>query len=162
MIPANSTPVPNIIFDVYLKELNPAELKVLFVVIRKTIGWVNATNSNGRKQLDWISHSQLMKMSGLSRRSLSTAINGLVSKKLINVYASGMAKIDLPELRKGKTKLFYELAIVDSVGKSAGCSGKTEHNWAKVSLELGNKFRISGHRLPITKETLQKKPLQNY
>ena len=50
MMPASTTPVPNVFFDVYMKELKSAELKVLFVVIRQTLGWADRRGMLGRKE----------------------------------------------------------------------------------------------------------------
>ena len=45
-------------FDVHLKELKQAELKVLLIVIRQTLGWADRRGMLGRKEMDWISGSQ--------------------------------------------------------------------------------------------------------
>ena len=66
----NTTPVPNVILDSYLKQLNSTELKVLLVVIRQTLGWADRRGMFGRKETDWISGSQLKQKTGSSKRAI--------------------------------------------------------------------------------------------
>lgn len=73
--PANHTQVPNDLFDVHLPELSGAELKVILTIIRKTRGW--------HKEIDAVSYSQLVELTGLSRQSVATAISELENKKLL-------------------------------------------------------------------------------
>ena len=54
---SNYTQVPNVFFDEILEGLNLAETKVLLAIMRKTFGW--------QKQIDRISYSQIVKMTGL-------------------------------------------------------------------------------------------------
>ena len=49
-----STPVPNAVFDEHLKELKAAELKVLLIIIRQTLGWEDKSSRSQRKECDWI------------------------------------------------------------------------------------------------------------
>ena len=74
------TNVPNMVFDVHLKDLGYAELKVLLVVIRQTYGWKDP-KTNSYKRWDWISQRFFVKKTGLSQRSVSTAISRLVENK---------------------------------------------------------------------------------
>ena len=85
---AQTTPVPNVLFDVYLKQLKGAELKVLLIIIRQTLGWADTKTKLGRKEKDWISGSQLHLKTGISRRAISIAIDGLVKSQKIKSYAS--------------------------------------------------------------------------
>ena len=55
---SNYTQVPNVFFDEILEGLNLAETKVLLAIMRKTFGW--------QKQIDRISYSQIVKMTGIS------------------------------------------------------------------------------------------------
>ena len=73
----NTTAVPNALLDSFLSVLKPAELKVLLVIIRSTIGW--------HKEHDWISTSQFMKKTGLSRKAIYHAIERLLGRGLIAV-----------------------------------------------------------------------------
>src|SRR5260221_3091575 len=105
-----TTPVPNVLFDIYLKELKSAELKVLLVIIRQTLGWPDSRTVLGRKERDWISGSQLQALTGSSRRAISYAIEVLIIKKLIEVLDDAGNLLIEPEMRKGKPRLFYRLS----------------------------------------------------
>jgi biotin operon repressor len=106
MIPYQSTPVPNIIFDAYLPILKPTEVTLLFIIIRQTIGWIDLRTKK-RKDRDWLAGSQLRQKTGYSRKAISTAINTLVKHKLVIVYDHRGNKLLSPKDRQGKTCLYY-------------------------------------------------------
>ena len=54
-----TTQVPNFIFDICLSQLTEAELKVLLVVIRQTLGWLDKLTGK-RKSRDRITISQFI------------------------------------------------------------------------------------------------------
>lgn len=70
--PPNFTTIPNIILDVWITELSPAEFKIILVIARKTFGW--------HKRQDRISLSQFETTTGLSRRGIIDAINSLAER----------------------------------------------------------------------------------
>ena len=107
MIPHNSTPVPNEVFDYYLKILSPSELKVLLVIIRQTIGWIENKKYKKRKTTDWISHTQLVQKTGYSRKAIGQAISALTTKNLIIVTDYTRKRLHTADERQGKLKLFY-------------------------------------------------------
>jgi phage replication O-like protein O len=78
---SNYTQVPNVFFDEILEGLNLAETKVLLAIMRKTFGW--------QKQIDRISYSQIVKMTGLSKVSISSGIKSLEKKDIIFVIRNG-------------------------------------------------------------------------
>ena len=150
---ANSTPVPNSFFDIYLSELNSAELKVLLVVIRQTLGWADRRGMFGRKEYDWISGSQLQQKSGCSPRAISSAIEMLVQKNLIVILDEKWNVLDTPEKRKGKSKLYYRLSLtvinpVENPVESHPTNAKFAEDFSKKVIALTQKMHI-------TKETLQ-------
>ncbi len=111
-----TTQVPNEVFDNQLPSLTHSELKLLLFIIRKTYGW---TLKNGkRKQRDRISHSQFIKGTGTSRRSLPKTIQSLIIKQLINVTDYHGRQLHTPELRKGKLGIFYAPLFYSSASQS--------------------------------------------
>jgi hypothetical protein len=88
--PANTTPVPDVLFDVLLPKLSGAELKVLLYIIRRTTGF--------KKTTDTISFTQFEKGivtkdgrvldsgCGLSRETISQALAGLETKGCIKSH----------------------------------------------------------------------------
>lgn len=105
MIYKQTTQVPNKLFDEQLSNLTHSELKLLLFIIRKTYGW--KLKNGKRKQRDRIAHSQYIKATGISRRSLPSTIQSLILKQLIKVtdYQGGL--LHTPESRKGKIGIFY-------------------------------------------------------
>jgi hypothetical protein len=103
-----TTQVPNFLFDTHLRELTEAELKILLVVIRQTLGWLDKATGK-RKSRDRISSRQFIQKTGMSKRVITTTIQSLSIKKLIQVtdYAGNELLQSLE--RKGKTHLFYTL-----------------------------------------------------
>ncbi|MEZ4927909.1 MAG: replication protein [Saprospiraceae bacterium] len=98
--------VTNSVVDQYLESLTGSEVKLLLVIFRQTHGWVDQRTGK-RKTRDWISHSQFVKKTGLSKRVISTAIQNLITKGLIN--ASDQAGKPLPDIedRRGRSQIYY-------------------------------------------------------
>jgi phage replication O-like protein O len=94
-----STQIPNEVFDDYLPNLKLNELKVLLIILRQTVGY--------HKDKDWISSSQMEKKTGLSRRSISHAIDELVNNNLIVATSDGGEILSTSEKRKGRQRIFF-------------------------------------------------------
>jgi biotin operon repressor len=145
----STTPVPNVLFDVHVKELKSAELKVLLIIVRQTLGWSDKKGSNGRKEKDWISGSQLQLKTGCSRRAITSATDTLVKKQLIKVLDEKGNSLDNAEQRQGKTKLFYRL--YNPVDNRVNINSTS----AKFTQEMSKKVTALVQKMHITKETLQ-------
>lgn len=157
----NTTSVPNAVFDLYLKDLNLAELKVLLVIIRQTLGWKDKQTKSERKEYDWISGSQLALKTGASKRAINTAIRILVEKNLIDVLDAFGNLLDSPEKRKGKQKLFFRLATanfasVNNEGKASLNSCNSDSACAKNVTDLRKKMQDLAQKMRYTKETITK------
>lgn len=148
-----TTPVPNIIFDRYLKDLNLAELKVLLVVIRQTLGWADKRGMFARKETDWISGSQLIEKTGSSKRAITSGVDYLVRKRMIEVHDDRGKVLNDPFERKGKTRLYYSLhpSVINSVDNYV-LSDPTSANFA---LDLRKNCAALVQKMHITKETQQ-------
>jgi hypothetical protein len=103
-----TTQVPNFVFDNFLSQLTEAELKILLVVIRQTIGWFDKATGK-RKSRDRITGSQFIKKTGMSKRVITKTIQSLSVKKLIQVTDFGGKELFESLERKGKTHLFFTL-----------------------------------------------------
>lgn len=88
------TAVPNDFFDVWMREVEPSEWKILCFIIKKTIGW--------NKQEDWIAMSQFINGTGLTKNTLLTHLESLVKKDMIFRRYHG------PE---GMERVYYKLNI---------------------------------------------------
>lgn len=160
MIQLKSTPVPNVLFDVYLKELKTAELKILLTIIRQTLGWADRRAYLGRKEMDWISCSQLQSKTGCSRRAISSAIETLVKKELIEVLDEKGNFLNDPSMRKGKQRLFYRpstflISPVENMGTNCAYHPVLGSVSANFAQDLNKKITALAQKMRITKETLQ-------
>ncbi len=150
-----TTPVPNKLFDLFLSELQGAELKVLLVIIRQTLGWQDRRAVHGRKTKDWISSSQIILKSGCSRRAISSAIDVLSKKKLIRVLDKSENTLADGNARKGKQQLYFSLTStllnpVDNLGTTqefhpykALTYAKNAQGLSKNVIRLAQKLRIT-------------------
>jgi phage replication O-like protein O len=77
IIAPNYTQIPNVIFDYWMHELTHTEFKVLMVICRKTFGW--------HKDEDPISKTQIVKLTGASKRAVDNAIENLKKNNLIEI-----------------------------------------------------------------------------
>lgn len=109
MLYKQTTHLPNFIFDSFLSELTEAELKVLLVIARQTVGWI-IQGTNDRKQRDRITHYQFCKKTGLSKRAITNAIQKLLFRKLITITDYKHKTLFFPKDRKGKSYLYYSLS----------------------------------------------------
>lgn len=142
-----TTPVPNILFDAHLGELKIAELKVLLVIIRQTLGW--------KKSCDWISASQLIQKTNCSQRAIVSAIQKLLEKDLIVVMDENGNFLNSPEQRKGKKQLFYCLSsrLISTVENTYDDCGKRVSNdsaCANYSPDLRKKINSLAQKMRIT------------
>ncbi len=108
----NTTQTPNSLFDNHLKELSYSELKVLLVIIRQTIGFIHPKDRTRRKDRDWISQRFFMLRTGLSGRSVSTAIASLIAKGLIIVTNNNGRILHQVKQRRGTFHLYYSSTLV--------------------------------------------------
>lgn len=147
----STTPVPNSVFDIHLKELSAVELKVFLIIIRQTLGWSDKRVKSGRKEIDWISSSQMLQKTGCSRRSITQAIDGLVRKNLIAVFDEYRSLLAAPCDRQGKSKLYYQpIFAVNSTVEKSLISDSTSANFAE---DIRKEISELVQKMRITKET---------
>lgn len=116
----NTTQTPNELFDHLLKELTLSELKVLLTVIRKTLGQVDPRDATRRLERAWISQGLFVRCCGLSGRAVSTAIDSLVRKGLVEVTDGQGRALRTKWERRGSNRLYYAslLRLGHSKGKT--------------------------------------------
>lgn len=76
----NFTQIPNVYLDEYMRELDSDTFKVLMVLSRKIYGY--------HKDSDRISQSQIIELSGLTKKMVKKALRILIERNLINVVES--------------------------------------------------------------------------
>lgn len=102
LFPAGAVPIPNRVFDEFLPKLSDCELRLLLVCLRSTLGW-RVRGEDGTMQFknrDWMTHSQLVKRTGRSSGSVSSAVQSLVEKGLIVTESSSGLVLSTPEQRR--------------------------------------------------------------
>src|SRR6267154_6080582 len=97
----NYTQTPNDLFDHWLPFLGEAELKVLLVVMRKTLGW--------HKIRDEISASQLSKITGMIEETVVKAAKSLQKRGIITRQLTGPI---------GKQRVVYSLVMPEDSNNS--------------------------------------------
>ncbi len=154
------TQIPNNLFNGEMKKMRDTELRIVLIVMRKTLGWIESPGTKKRKKEDWIAFGQLTKFSGRTRKAISAAIDTCVKNKWIEARNKKGDILDTPQKRMiGRGgKIFYRLGKVFS---------------SKIKREKDTPFMIKGVKNSIkgvkrkvlnlrsTKETsIQKKPIQ--
>lgn len=144
-----TTQVPNIIFDNHLSNLTYSELKLLLFIIRKTFGYI--TKNKKRKTRDRIAHSQFIKFTGISRRSLPQAIQSLILKQLITVTDYHGNLLHTPDSRKGKIGIFYS-----PCNQTCAISSSKVGKWKHKPVQAGVYNKTKQPKLKETKGLLRK------
>jgi hypothetical protein len=104
----NYTPIPNRFFDLLMGDLSASAVRVYLKIARNTFGWRDAQGNVKKK--DWISHSQFAN-AGVSSRSVTSAIEELLSLGLVRLTDELGQSLHDPEKRKRAKRIFY--ALVD-------------------------------------------------
>lgn len=110
----NTTQVPNKLWD-DMPNMSDAELRLILIVIRQTIGWEEDKKTGRRKEKDWISGTQLRAKSGLSNKTITRARKMEYFNKWIETLDSDDNLLETPEQRRAAgqvhKKFFYRLKI---------------------------------------------------
>lgn len=103
----NTTQVPNVILDDWMPKLKDTELRVLLVVIRQTLGWIEDKKTGKRKEKDWISRGQLMKKAGRGHTAIAKAVEELTKKRLIEALDGQGNRLETPQDRQKHGERIY-------------------------------------------------------
>lgn len=131
-----TTCVPNFLLDTWLPKLTESELKIILVIIRQTIGWVDLRTGQ-RKIRDRISILQFRQKTGLSKRGITIGIQSLVNKGLVTVTDYEGTILPRSKNRKGKSYLYFSflqpahLTTLTSAQNIPELAQKTYHNKTK-------------------------------
>ncbi len=110
-----------------MKTLVDTELRILLTIIHKTIGQVDPDNPKKRKRRAWISQKLFCICTGKTNRSVSYAIDSLVTSKLILVTNVHGEVMNTKALRRGAHRLYYESCLQLS-SYSENASELSSHN----------------------------------
>lgn len=107
----NTTQVPNYIVDELLPHLKDAEFKVLIVIVRQTLGWIEDAETGRRKDRDWISTHQMAIRTGMGERSINRAVQSLVDQRLIETWTEDGRELKTSNDRAySGSRVYYRLA----------------------------------------------------
>lgn len=159
----NTFPFPNEIINGWNARLKGSELKVLLVVVRKTLGWLADPETGMRKEEDWINYSQLLELTGLTTTPVSDAIDSLVKYNLIQVRNKQGKLLNTKEERRWagrrKDKFIYRLNLttlkskVHYSKKSSSTTLKSRNNKINILQKkeaLKNSTKPLGKRKPLS------------
>ena len=108
-LPAPFTAIPSSLIDEVMPRLKDTEWRLLCVIARQTIGWVD--NDGKRKKRDWMSQSQLIAKTGRNSAALSAALDVLVRENLIECQAENGELLDTPEKRRRhRGRVYFSLS----------------------------------------------------
>jgi len=157
----NTTQVPNVILDQWLPRLKDVELRVLLIIIRQTLGWIEDYETGRRKEKDWISHYQLREKTGRKDRAISAAVKVLVeSHRIIEALDERGNLLDTAQKRQMVgNKIFYRInlrcppvSLFDTPAKNA----RAVHRLGENAIPPQN---LRTQNLRTTKETLNTKEI---
>jgi len=151
----NTTQVPNVILDEWMPKLKDTELRVLLVVVRQTLGWIENPETGARKEKDWISRYQLMKKAGRKQDAIAAAVDSLIKKNLIEALDAKGNRLDTAQDRqKLGGRIYYRFntfrppaTIFDTFRESRKVGDNTGKNDDLTEKSAGGKA-------DTTKETL--------
>ena len=104
------TAIPNVLIDEVMPTLKDTEWRLLCVIARQTLGWVDKNGK--RKQRDWMSQSQLIARTGRNSAALSAALDVLVSGNLIECQTESGEPLFTPgQRRQYRGRTYFSLAL---------------------------------------------------
>lgn len=153
-----TTPVPNDLPDKVMPTLRDTELRVLLVVVRQTLGWQDGPDPSRRKERDWLTQSQLMRRTGRASEAVSSAVDGLVQARLIEVQDKwGRPLVTPAERRRSLGKLYYRLR--PELSKTSLHLSESEHAKPNTTKETVTQKYRGDQRIvdkPVEKPFLEK------
>ena len=104
------TAIPNVLIDEVMPMLKDTEWRLLCVIARQTLGWVDKNGK--RKKRDWMSQSQLIARTGRNSAALSAALDVLVRENLIECQSeSGEPLLTPGQRRQHRGRVYFSLAL---------------------------------------------------
>lgn len=154
----NSTQIPNEIINGWLPKLSEGELKVVIIVARQTLGWIGDPKTGMRKEEDWMTNEQLRQKTGIKhKRTLSSAIKGLIDKKLIEIRTEDGEILNTAQKRQVAGRqhkdFYYRLPLKKHGTKSIprhGAKGVPRHG-LKSSYNKTNSYKTNSLQKNIIK-----------
>jgi len=152
-IQPNTTQVPNRFIDELMPTLSDVELRVLLVITRQTLGWVEDTETGRRKDRDWISRYQMQTKTGRGHTQVSAAVKKLIAHGIIEALAEDGSPLDTAQKRQlAGGRIYYRLAT--RLPTLFDTPPKTGHPSQKSYKKQGVATNRPGQIPDTTKETV--------
>src|SRR5258707_9477912 len=156
---ANTTPVPDVLFDELLSELSGAELKVLLYIIRRTFGFKKTSEQISLQQVRMGITTRdgrvLDRGTGLSLSATQSAIKGLIEKGVLLAKRNRSAQ-------RGDEATTYRLRLRERTEQAVvDADHELDHLAALVARSADTASRqggipivgSGGYRLSVTQQT---------
>ena len=136
------TAIPNALIDEVMPTLKDTEWRLLCVIARQTIGWVDGNGK--RKQRDWMSQSQLIAKTGRNSAALSAALDVLVRESLIECQAENGELLNTPQQRRNHRGRVYFSLVLEWIQPSK--SELQKANWTKEKEDKRNSLNMEENK----------------
>jgi len=152
--PFTTTPFPDALLDQVMPELRDTEWRLLCVIVRQTLGWME----NGEpKTSDWLSHSQLKRRTGRASAAISSAIEFLCRNNLIDVTGRDGRSFNTPaERRRHHGNLYFSLNPEALTGEGLPVQFQTELRNPKTTINTETNAVVvdaENRNLPLVDES---------
>lgn len=140
MLCQNITQVPNALFDSWLSTFTEGEVKIILVILRQTLGWIDR-KTGGRKTRDRITIQQFIRKTGLSKRTITKSLQSLCAKSLVRITDYSGKDLSDPLRRKGKSYIYYatHFTAIASADSAPEPAHNFHHNKRKYKKEIISK-----------------------
>mgnify|MGYP001583705683 CR=1 FL=1 len=150
----NTTPTPNWLYNGEMKKMSDTELRVVLIVTRHTLGWIENEETGMRKQEDWISHSSLIKETGRGSRAISSAIDKCVKHGWIETRDSKGKILETANERR-RRRIFYRLGNIFTDKLKSTAKRNVDRNLP----HFATKSTALNDRIYRRNDGIQKKPV---
>ena len=104
-----STPFPNVLIDQVMPRLRDTEWRVLVIIVRATLGWIDPLTGM-RKQRERLSSQQLRRRAGRESAAVSAALDVLHAARIILIRDQEGNSVDSASARRrARRRFFYSL-----------------------------------------------------
>jgi hypothetical protein len=145
---------PCVLIDRVMPKLKDTEWRLLCVVVRQTVGW--GANGHRHKRRDWMTQRQLIERTGRNSAAISSALNTLVRRRLVDASdEEGKLLLTPQERRRHSGRLYLGLCYAGIETLTAPtANAKSEQSASKSAVANANTtIEEDYNKLPVGKET---------
>lgn len=132
------------------KNIPGNEMRMIWVLWRRTWGWENKQDTERRKDWDWISYGQFEKATQMGRRSVGKCLKSLVAKRLL------LTKGNQYKFNQNYDEWLVAKRLPPVANKTTGSSQKTTKNSSQMATHKRNTTNTT--KEITTAEAVEEKP----